>query len=121
MQTFNFHRYDNMKHSVPNKKDPRQHRFGTKKLLSAAAAGDLAELKRFKEEGMDCTMSDFDGRTALHFAAYGGHVECVKYVLDHCGVQRDCRDRWGNTPLDEAETFGRHDVAAFLRQEVPRC
>lgn len=85
-------------------------------MLLLAAAGNLCGLKNFREAGMDFHMSDFDGRTALHFAASGGHLSCVQFVVEQCGVAIQGTDRWGNTPLDEAEIFGRDDVAEYLRK-----
>ena len=59
--------------------------------------------------------SDYDGRTALHLAAAEGHLDCVIFLLS-CGVPHDPKDRWGNLPFDEAETFGHEKVADYLRQ-----
>lgn len=65
--------------------------------------------------GMDVTLSDYDGRTALHLAASEGHLDCIQFLLDQCHVPHDPKDRWGNIPLDEAETFGHHTVVDFLK------
>lgn len=59
--------------------------------------------------------SDYDGRTALHLAAAEGHFECVQFLLEHCNVPHDAKDRWGNTPFDEAETFGHEKVAEYIK------
>ncbi|XP_041765883.1 glutaminase liver isoform, mitochondrial isoform X1 [Anopheles merus] len=120
VDVFNFHLYDNIKHGS-NKKDPRRHRYETKglsvvNLLFSAAIGDVTALRRHKLSGMDITLSDYDGRTALHLASAEGHYECVRFLLEHCGVPHDPKDRWGNRPIDEAETFAHEDVVTLLRQ-----
>nr|CAD7446770.1 unnamed protein product [Timema bartmani] len=97
VKEFNFHRYDNLKHAT-NKKDPRRHKYETKglsivNLLFSAASGDVTAMRRHRLSGMDMTLSDYDGRTALHLAAAEGHFDCVEFLLEHCRVPHNCKDR----------------------------
>ncbi|XP_049780661.1 glutaminase liver isoform, mitochondrial-like isoform X2 [Schistocerca cancellata] len=119
VEEFNFHRYDNLKHAT-NKKDPRRHKYETKglsivNLLFSAASGDVTAMRRHRLSGMDMTLSDYDGRTALHLACAEGHLDCVVFLLEHCGVPHDPKDRWGNLPIDEAETFGHAEIVQYLK------
>jgi glutaminase len=57
-------------------------------------------------------MPDYDDRTPLHLAAAEGHERIVGFLLRH-GIPVDPRDRWGDTPLDEARRHG-HDAVARL-------
>ena len=68
--------------------------------------------------GHNMGVSDFDGRTALHLAAAEGHLNCVKFLLQSCDVQHDATDRWGFTPLSEAEKFGHQEVVDFLQHWI---
>ncbi|KAG7215702.1 hypothetical protein INR49_022059 [Caranx melampygus] len=45
----------------------------------------------------------------------GGDQRVVRFLLEACKVNPVPRDRWGNTPMDEAVHFGHHDVVTILR------
>uniref|UniRef100_A0A3Q3IYW3 glutaminase n=1 Tax=Monopterus albus TaxID=43700 RepID=A0A3Q3IYW3_MONAL len=116
---FNFHNYDNLRHFA-KKHDPRREGGDQRvksviNLLFAAYTGDVSALRRFALSSMDMEQRDYDSRTALHVAAAEGHTEVVRFLLEACKVNPVPKDRWGNTPLDEAIHFGHHDVVTILR------
>jgi len=67
------------------------------------------------QKGAQFNMADYDGRTALHIACSEGHTDVVRYLLD-LGAPVHVRDRYGDTPLDDAVTFRRNTIIGMLRQ-----
>uniref|UniRef100_A0A4W5RD75 glutaminase n=1 Tax=Hucho hucho TaxID=62062 RepID=A0A4W5RD75_9TELE len=129
---FNFHNYDNLRHFA-KKHDPRREGGDQRvksviNLLFAAYTGDVSALRRFALSSMDMEQRDYDSRTALHVAAAEGHAEVVRFLLEACKVNPVPRDRWDNTPMEEALHFGHHDVVTILQdyqnkynpQEAPK-
>ena len=51
---------------------------------------------------------DYDARCALHLAASEGILAVVEMLIDELCASVNPRDRWGNTPLDDAIRSG-HD------------
>ncbi|XP_023278871.1 glutaminase kidney isoform, mitochondrial-like isoform X1 [Seriola lalandi dorsalis] len=120
VELFNFHNYDNLRHFA-KKHDPRREGGDQRvksviNLLFAAYTGDVSALRRFALSSMDMEQRDYDSRTALHVAAAEGHTEVVRFLLEACKVNPVPRDRWENTPMDEAVHFGHHDVVTILQQ-----
>ncbi|XP_031581931.1 glutaminase kidney isoform, mitochondrial-like isoform X2 [Oreochromis aureus] len=120
VELFNFHNYDNLRHCA-KKHDPRREGGDQRvksviNLLFAAYTGDVSALRRFALSSMDMEQRDYDSRTALHVAAAEGHIEVVRFLMEACKVNPVPRDRWGNTPMDEAVHFGHHDVVTMLQQ-----
>ncbi|KAM4796028.1 glutaminase liver isoform, mitochondrial [Rhinophrynus dorsalis] len=117
---FNFHNYDNLRHCV-RKLDPRKEGGEVRNktvvnLLFAAYSGDVSALRRFALSALDMEQKDYDSRTALHVAAAEGHLDVVKFLIEGCRVNPFVEDRWGNTPLQEAIRFERHEVAELLTE-----
>ena len=44
-------------------------------------------------QGVDMSMGDYDGRTALHLSSAEGHIRCVRFLLDICKVKHNPKDR----------------------------
>ncbi|XP_077404994.1 glutaminase kidney isoform, mitochondrial isoform X1 [Vanacampus margaritifer] len=117
---FNFHHYDNLRHFT-KKHDPRRSldeepNKAVVNLMFAAYGGDVSALRRFALSTLDMNQRDYDSRTALHIAASEGHVEAVIFLTEECKVNPNIKDRWGNTPLDDAKQFDHHVIATILQQ-----
>ncbi|KAM7404986.1 hypothetical protein PAMP_012279 [Pampus punctatissimus] len=117
---FNFHNYDNLRHFT-KKHDPRRRsdedpNKSVVNLMFAAYSGDVSALRRFALSALNMEQRDYDSRTALHIAAAEGHVEAVIFLTEICKVNPHMKDRWGNTPLDDAIQFG-HNVLVSILQE----
>nr|XP_029133053.1 glutaminase kidney isoform, mitochondrial-like [Labrus bergylta] len=120
VEHFNFHNYDNLRHFA-KKHDPRREGGDQRvksviNLLFAAYTGDVSAMRRFALSSVDMEQRDYDSRTALHVASAEGHTEVVRFLLEACKVNPVPRDRWGNTPIEEAVQFGHHDVVAVLQE-----
>ncbi|XP_012681943.1 glutaminase kidney isoform, mitochondrial-like [Clupea harengus] len=120
VEHFNFHNYDNLKHFV-KKLDPRRQAGEDRNksvvdLMFAAHSGDVSALRRFALSSKDMELSDYDRRTALHVSAAEGHMEAVLFLTQICKVNPLVKDRWGNTPLDDALQFSREDVVNILQE-----
>lgn len=117
---FNFHNYDNLRHFA-KKLDPRRQTGHERNksvvdLMFAAYSGDVSALRRIALSAVNMELTDYDSRTALHVASAEGHLEAVKFLTDTCKVNPYVKDRWGNTPLDDAMQFGHNTVAKVLQE-----
>jgi len=127
VQKFDLHHYKSKRHSTEKPTTTSQLHssqnfmtYGrhTVKLLFTAANNDLTGLQCMAHNGYDMSAKDYDGRTALHLAACEGHFDCVRFLVEKCSVEPSPRDRWGQTPLDEARNFGHNAVAQYLEQQL---
>uniref|UniRef100_A0A3Q3KQR9 glutaminase n=2 Tax=Monopterus albus TaxID=43700 RepID=A0A3Q3KQR9_MONAL len=117
---FNFHNYDNLRHFT-KKHDPRRRsdddpNKSVVSLMFAAYSGDVSALRRFALSAVNMDQTDYDSRTALHVAAAEGHVETVIFLTQVCKVNPHMKDRWGNTPLDDAMQFGHGAIVSVLQE-----
>merc|ERR1712110_567443 len=105
VKKYNFHNYDSLV-GQSSKIDPRldqkiMHINQNFSLIWAACQGDIDEIKRLYAHGVNLDQGDYDKRTALHLAATEGHLEVVKYLI-HKGAKTNVKDRFGSTPLADA-------------------
>ena len=83
------------------------------RLCEAAGAGDLAQVRRLLENGVDVNAHDYDRRTGLHLAACEGRAEVVEMLLGAC-ANASQRDRFGNTALDDAIRHGHASIKRLI-------
>lgn len=76
--------------------------MGRRKCQATACAERLAHLQ-----------ADYNGRSTLHLAVAENRTEIVSVLLDK-GAKTDLSDTWGRTPLSDALTNQRVDIAAAL-------
>lgn len=93
-------------------------------LALAAMHGRTAILQRLIDAGEKLNRLNPDGfhshSTPLHQAAFAGHLDAVRLLVE-AGARRDIRDTmWDGTPLGWAEHGGRTAVAEYLRQRPPQ-
>ncbi|KAK7145908.1 hypothetical protein R3I93_013592 [Phoxinus phoxinus] len=117
---FNFHNYDNLRHFA-KKLDPRRQTGHERNksvvdLMFAAYSGDVSALRRIALSAVNMELTDYDIRTALHVSSAEGHLDAVRFLTDTCKVNPNAKDRWGNTPLDDAMQFGHNAVVKVLQE-----
>lgn len=64
------------------------------------------------ESGTDPNIQDATGQTALHFAAYYGHEEMAKSILENRGLA-DLQDNWSQAALHLA-VLNKHDAVVAV-------
>ena len=70
-------------------------------------------------KGADIHLCSSAGYSALHWAAYKGHLDTVKYLISK-GAAVDKQDNDGNTALHDAAREGHARVVDFLLQDTSR-
>ena len=83
-------------------------------LCDAAANGNVDALVKLQSCGIELCLGDYDLRTALHLASCANQVQTVSWLLKS-GAPKDVRDRYGNTPLDDALRECSKDVIPLLQ------
>jgi ankyrin repeat protein len=85
--------------------------------------GDKSEhpdkLQLLLEHGASVNAIGPKGRTALHYAAAGGHLQSMTVLL-HYGADPTLRDHQGQTPLSLARATGKIKAANLLMQRGAR-
>ena len=84
------------------------------RAIWAASTNDVWTLRQLFEAGFDFNLGDYDHRTPLHIAAAEGHLEATRFLLDH-KAQVNPRDRWGQTPMNDALRGDDQELLSLLK------
>lgn len=106
-KTFLFHNYDSLVSDHGSKINPRIRKEIeglnlVQSMCDAAARGDISQIQSLVIRGGDVNGCDYDRRYPLHLAACEEQMKTVEYLLSK-GAKVDVKDRWGQSPLDEAQ------------------
>ncbi|VDM24622.1 unnamed protein product [Toxocara canis] len=88
--------------------------LGSIEMCSSASQQDLKTLTAWIMAGANPNETDYDGRTALHFAVENGNKEITEYLLKH-GANAEAVDKFGNTPISEAEKGNNPEILGLLK------
>jgi ankyrin repeat protein len=81
---------------------------------AAARHGQLDELQQLMAADNKLAAQDYDGSTALHLAAYKGHMEVAAELLCSSGGRWDIPDKQGQLPLHVASSHNHLGVVELL-------
>ncbi|WP_329605646.1 ankyrin repeat domain-containing protein, partial [Rhizobium alarense] len=87
---------------------------GEPPLLIAALAGRTEIVAQLLDAGAAVGIRNKGGLTALHAAAYGGHLTTVQLLVAKGAAVNDRENFYRMTPLHAAAEEGRTEVVAFL-------
>ena len=84
-----------------------KNKVGISPIDFAAWKGNLNMVKLLEEKRSDLS-------NVLHWAAYGGKLDVVKYLIETKGINLNTRDNNGKTPLHDAAKQGHFSIVRYL-------
>lgn len=84
-------------------------------LREYAMHGSIEKVTQFRNAG-GCphSVEGYSGRTALHKAAFWGHIHVIKYLIEECHVDLNAVDFNGDTAIHDAARFAHESVVDEL-------
>jgi len=94
---------------------------GVKALHSAAGQGDVDTCTQLLDGGEDIEAVDDHGETPLSYAAWYGHIDTARILVERgANVNASGRRRGGATPLTYARSLGHQEVVNLLVERGAR-
>jgi len=90
------------------------------KLVYSCKVGSLVDLEEAVREGAHIELPNNVQRSAIHYATMYGHVDCVKFLIEH-KANLNCRDQRGQTPVSWACCNGKDDCLQLLLDAGADC
>lgn len=103
----------NKKGNENKKRRPRVKFRGNIMLLESAARGDIEDVRKLLNQGVNPDVANEDGLTALHQACIDDNEEMLKLLLEY-GANVNARDSELWTPLHAAATCGHAHLCKHL-------
>jgi hypothetical protein len=85
-------------------------------LLHACQSGHLSTVQTLVGRGAQVGVTDGLSQNALHVAAFAGHAEIVRVLLDTPGTDIEAEDANGHTALVLASLRGHHLIMRYLAE-----
>uniref|UniRef100_H2YH20 Osteoclast-stimulating factor 1 n=1 Tax=Ciona savignyi TaxID=51511 RepID=H2YH20_CIOSA len=86
-------------------------------LHEAAKRGNVSFLTECLDNKVALNGIDKSGSTALHWAARGGHGECVELLTDNALLHLNIQNKLGETPLHGAAWKSHAQIVEFLLEK----
>lgn len=93
--------------------------LGNNVLHITALKGDIDVLQLLLAEGVDPSVKNKNGETAMYIAVQVGHLSVVKQLSDTGEKLLEHKNTEGETLIAVAAMNGRHDILQYLLTEVP--
>ena len=100
---------------MQNKKTYNEWNFAD--ALQAIRSDDHQWLQTIAKDGMAVNYRSLTGSTLAHAAAYYGHVECLKILIE-CGADLNIRNKEGAAPADLAKAWGNFGCTKMLNEHA---
>lgn len=93
---------------------------GLTPLHCAATLGEATVLNAMLSQGADALITLDSGKTAMHMACAGGHLEAIALLSEKATTLITQPNKYGETPLMTALSLAEEDAALYLLQQYQR-